>query len=268
MTDKINQVLVIGDVHGHADRLRALLEQERPHERGARVIQLGDLGHFGEHTMVGDLECWRMALEGEVDTVLWGNHDRAVIDTRHMFGGYCSPPPETVEVINQVDGQGRLKLAEEAHGWLLTHAGLHPQIRYMPEAGEVDRTDPRALADWINTNPPSPFRPRLYGGSRSIVDAIGPHRGGGSTFGGVLWRDIQEKLYDGVPQVFGHSANRKHAVRGEADRWYCVDIGGKGDRPSEDCLAAIWLPSQEIVRVDLDLMTEEIRGDLSERDLL
>jgi hypothetical protein len=50
--------LVIGDVHGHLDRLTALLEQEEVIARNdsdgydrvnhdVRVVQVGDLGHFG-----------------------------------------------------------------------------------------------------------------------------------------------------------------------------------------------------------------------------
>lgn len=240
-------VLVVGDVHGHTHRLTALLEQEGTKDKDCYVVQLGDLGHFGRHTHHDDLRAWQMALEGVVDYVLWGNHDRAVIDSSHEFGGYDPPGPEPLHIMKTMEAEGRLLMAMEAHGWLLTHAGLHKAFKSVWRVPpEVDKADAGSIAGWLN-------RCNLdYEHRHEAIDNIGARRGGFSATGGVLWRDLTEKLYPDVPQVFGHSADKDHLVRGEEDKWYCVDIGGKGGRedPDAECLAGIWLPSQEIVRVD------------------
>lgn len=250
MSDDLSDhpVLVIGDVHGHVERLSALLEQERVKDRDCRVVQLGDLGHFGRETRAADLMAWNLAYEGAIDYVLWGNHDRAVLDRYHEFGGFSAPGPEPLHIMKTMEAQGRLLIALDAHGWLLTHAGLHAAVRSAWKCpADVDLTSAASLAGWLN---------RLQFDSEhrhDVIDAISGRRGGWSAAGGVLWRDIDEKLYTGVPQIFGHSADHRRRTRGEKDKWYCLDIGGKGgpDDPEADCLAGIWLPSQEIVRVDL-----------------
>lgn len=235
-------------MHGHIDRLEALLDKADPKGQDARIIQLGDLGHFGYDTQFGDTEAWHCACKGLVDLVLWGNHDRAVVDANHKFGGYCPPAAEIKHMMRTMESEGRLQFAEEAHGWLLTHAGLHKAIEFqgVPEES-MDLHDARSIADWIN-NQAKLDRPH------PVMDAVGRERGGSSPHGGILWRDITEPLWDGVPQVFGHSASTFHVVRGDEGEWYCIDIGGKGGSSDLDanCLAGIWLPSQEIVRVDME----------------
>lgn len=236
---------VIGDVHGHVDRLEALLLKAETAQRDCIVVQLGDLGHFGNNaSRTGDMMAWQLAFEGVIDFVLWGNHDRAVIDASHMFRGYQEPDPTTRHIMKSVELQDRLLMAYEAHGWLLTHAGLHAQFKHMKM--DIDKTDPRGIADHMN-------RLMRTGGRQPLFDAISGHRGGWLAWGGVLWRDIGEKLYTGVPQVFGHSASPKRKVRGQKDKWWCIDVGGKGGPtdPGGDCLVGMWLPSQELVRVDL-----------------
>lgn len=258
MEDK--PVLVVGDVHGNLHRLTALLEKASTGPPSAPtedflVVQLGDLGHHGGHTKWQDREIFeRVYKNGLVDVLLWGNHDRAIIDRKHLFGGYDSPFPETVHIINTMQYDGRLRLAYSAHGWLITHAGLHAQFGWLPLKVDVDREDPQAIADWLNS----------YDAGRSSnvapwINNVSGRRGGMQSFGGILWRDVSEKLYTKVPQVFGHSASSQHVVRGERDQWYCVDIGGRPTAsPSDaDCLAGIWLPSQEIVQVD----QREVWGD-------
>lgn len=251
-------VFVIGDVHGHLDRLEALLLKAGCNEKDCYVVQLGDLGHFGGRhgSPTGDLLCWQMFRDGGLDYVLWGNHDRAVVDPRHHFGGYEAPKgPEIKHIMKLMAAEGRLLLAIEAHGWLLTHAGLHAQFKY--NTVPFDKTDVGAIADWINLHPvdEDPEDRTLT----AVVNAIGGKRGGWSPYGGILWRDISEKLF-GVPQVFGHSASYKRKIRGQAKDWWCIDIGGKGGRedPKGNCLAGIWLPSQEVVRVDLEEVPNQV----------
>lgn len=234
---------VIGDVHGHLDRLVRLL-----HKAGfidangdptaqaniVRVVQLGDLGHYGFDSKDNDLATWRAVQKYDWFHVLMGNHDMCVFDVdRHGFRGYDYPHAETVELMR---AKG-LSFATAANGYLLTHAGLHPA--YVPLSKEaaaeglVDRA--KFMAALINLT--------CQGADFTVPvrDDIASYRGGLATQGGVLWRDVREALSD-IPQVFGHT--RAHNVRRIADSW-CVDIAEK----DSDMLAGIWLPSCKVVTV-------------------
>lgn len=279
MTDK--ETLIIGDVHGHFNRLEALLTQEGIIGRcedcsglgdnetntgfctacngdGVRrinydvfVLQLGDLGHFGPESLERDRLCYQKADEWDLD-ILWGNHDRAVIDDRHLFNGYFQPEPETIQVMRKLSREKRIKLAFSAHGHLVTHAGLHAQFKHTPSETSVDKYDALATAEYINNI--DWMNPKMSE-TFALRDAISPFRGGASQVGGILWRDWKENLWNGFPQIFGHSASSQHIVRSvEAGdiTHYDIDVGGRDGRMGDECLAGIYLPSKKIVRVDLD----------------
>lgn len=248
--------LVIGDVHGHFDRLEALLLQEgilddvlvdgwKP--RGnyeVEVIQLGDLGHFGKTgSPNGDRLCYEAAIDHNyLDLVLWGNHDRFVVDTNHAFGGCEFPDDQTRDALARLYRDGRMVLSAARHGCLLTHAGLHRFFKHNHAEG-VDKTDPQAVSDYINDVVNQMDRSEK---ERGIIDAISLYRGGGANAGGILWRDANERLYDGFPQVFGHSKGPKVRYYDYAKSW-CVDIGS----PDNGRLAGIWLPEGRVVEVNL-----------------
>jgi hypothetical protein len=309
--------LVIGDIHGHLDRLEALLRQEGLLDRcdhcegsgliwepcecyecefedkhgteidcancegdgwartsePAEIVLLGDVGHFGQGgSPTGDILTWVAAVRW-ADVILWGNHDRAVVDYHHAFGGFMQPGPEPRHWFARARREGKLKLAHTSHGYLFTHAGLHHAFKDQRVPSHI-KEDVNEFCHWVNQfeNPDAFSRnnmpdPNLLG----VVQNVGSRRGGRGS-GGILWRDISEKLYDRWPQVFGHSADHKeHAVRycgktgytrDYAVAWasrldpdkplsYCVDVGGKGDKPGDNCLAGVWLPEGRIVRVDL-----------------
>lgn len=309
--------LVIGDLHGHLDRLEALLKQEGLLDRceecegtgqgfeicgcyqceygniaghgeyecgqcdgtgwartkkPAEIILVGDIGHFGMDprpngqrvpgSATADLLTWRAALTW-ADVILWGNHDRALVSNRHAFGGYIKPNPEVYRVIEDARFIGKLKLAHVAHGFLITHAGLHLGFKDQNVDEDLKR-DPQAFADWINEAEDESVE-GLDKNQIGIRDAIGNKRGGYGS-GGILWRDVTEKLYP-FRQVFGHSADHaERAVRycakhsytrnpwaavGFENMSYCIDIGGPDGFAGAACLAGIWLPEERIVRVDL-----------------
>jgi len=300
----MDDTFVIGDVHGHLDRLEALLKQEgfvvwceycqgsgthtavpytpdgivdeecehchgdgwRRDRKNVTIVQLGDLGHMGEENRTGDLLCYRFAYHGWIDIVLWGNHDRYAMDEHHAFRGCMKPNPETRHFMNALHRERRYRLAHEAHGFLLTHAGLALAFRDQKVPDHL-KTDPWAFVDWINGEDyeflvNSECDPQAV----AIRDAVGHKRGGSSKVGGILWRDISEKLYPGFRQIFGHSADPRHELRycwqngysrsksvqyGSGLPSYCIDIGGKGDWPGESCLMGMYLPSEKIARVDL-----------------
>lgn len=269
-------VLAIGDCHGHLDRLEALLLQEGiigpcslcegsgdlgvnssmsfcPACDGngtARlnhdvvVVQLGDLGHFGvTGSPTGDDMIYQYA-DKWIDVFLWGNHDRAVLHSSHAFSGYLRPLPQTIHRMRLLMHEGRYKLAYAAHGFLLTHAGLHKQFKYN-NVFELLKIDPAAMAFWLNEEDSreDDQQPMEF---MAIRDAIGRHRGGASPFGGILWRDASESLFQGYRQIFGHSAKDKvrkyQTPRGYS---YCIDVG----QANNGRLAAIWLPEERIVEV-------------------
>lgn len=233
--------LVIGDVHGHADRLQELLEQEgivegrERTDRDCEVVQLGDLGHFGVDTQARDYEAYVQAQQW-IDVVLWGNHDRGPIDPdHHVFVGMGQPWPETAQIRDRLEREGRLRLAHASHGFLLTHAGLHPT--YLPDG---KRRSAEELAAWLEST-----YPRIR-----AIDGVATKRGGLDPAGGILWRDDREELEASVKQIFGHTSREWiRAYRTDAGGpSYCIDIGNKNNGK----LAGIWLPEERVVTVGGD----------------
>jgi hypothetical protein len=208
------------------------------------VVQLGDLGHFGQDTQAKDRSMW-MAAPSWLDVILWGNHDRAVWDGRHHFGGYSKPFPETYDLIKQYQGEGKLRLAHEAHGFLLTHAGLHSAYKHnkAPQTGAAD------TVKWLLAHEAEDSQDPEF---LAIRDNIGARRGGRATAGGILWRDASESLYPAYRQVFGHSAKDESATRAYQSKGvgdsYCIDVGNKYNGR----LKGIWLPECRVVEIKLE----------------
>jgi hypothetical protein len=240
----MKRTFVVGDVHGSIERLIELLlkagcmRETYPNSDmqidwdgykmnpGIEVVQVGDLGDFGQQDPTRDWMCYTFARALGI-TVLMGNHDAACFDTlSHSFRGYRTPSFQTLMVMRKVSP----KLAVARSGYLITHAGLHPS--YMP----VEAT-PEELALVLSS-----------AGQLPVVTDIGPPRGGFAKQGGILWRDDREDLYD-VPQIYGHTSGmmRKHG------RSYCIDVGNK----TNGSLAGIWLDTQQIVAIGPDAKMHE-----------
>jgi hypothetical protein len=247
------RVLAVGDTHGHLDRLEALLKQEGILEDcpdsgvirtnfDVEIIHLGDVGHYGSDTQAYDRVIWEYAAKW-IDVILWGNHDRAVIDGRHFFMGYQKPFPETVKAVERARKSGQLRLAYEAHGFLLTHAGLHSSFKY----NNAPHDDVAALVKWLNALEKEDSQNEDF---LAIRDAISTSRGGRSNHGGILWRDASESLYKPFRQVFGHSSKEKVRTyqTGKTGDSFCVDTGTQFNGK----LNAIYLPDETVVEVKLD----------------
>lgn len=264
--------LVIGDVHGHLDRLEALLKQEgiigpcpecdgtggNPYcescegegitrtNEDVLVIQLGDLGHLGAENALADVLCYKYGSRW-LDYILWGNHDIASIDSNHRFRDYAPPYRETNSYMRMLFEEGRLFFAYETHGFLLTHAGLHAAFKHQPIDDHIKK-DLSTFVKWINQyNPFSSERFPLD--LIATINAIGYSRGGRSPHGGILWRDANEKLYPDFRQIFGHTSKDKvrkyHSNSGYS---YCIDVGDKNNGR----LVGIWLPDERIVEINLN----------------
>jgi len=217
------RAFVIGDIHGHANRLAELLDRAGVLTEGAEIILLGDVGQYDNETHERDLLTWQLVERLPNCTVLWGNHDYAnVKPDQHGFRGHDMAFPEVMEIIRRV----KPVFALERHGFLLTHAGIAP--RFGAPAG----TAPEIVAATINQCEGLP-----------AIDDISYRRGGFATQGGILWRDETEPLYD-VPQVFGHSQGDIRRFGTNRQSW-CIDVASKDNGE----LAGLWLPDMKIVAV-------------------
>lgn len=215
---------VIGDVHGHYRELQALLDKAGV-TPADDIVQLGDLGQFDAESMPGDALCYGLAHQYHM-RVLWGNHDLAVKDSHHTFRGYVQPPDGTIVIMDRVNPS----FAAARHGYLLTHAGLHPL--FYPAGGSAD-----AMAREINQVGEQHMR--------AIIDFISQYRGGFDPAGGVVWRDAREPLAD-IPQVFGHT---RGLVRRYGEHRFCIDVAEKGASTN---LVGLWLPEERLVAVGPD----------------
>lgn len=244
---------IVPDVHGHYDRLLALLVQEsivdpvteKRTNHDVEVVQLGDLGHFGKTgSPSGDFFCYEMA-DDWFDTILWGNHDRGVVDAKHRFNGFQHPNEATVNLMRNLSVSGKLRFAHATHGYLLTHAGLHPYFasaacRENERIPRAIQNNPESIANWINDNSHDKY------GTIQMIDAIGTLRGGRRPEGGILWRDAHEKLYPHVRQVFGHSKDKDvRTYYTKAGVNYCLDTGST----TNGRLNGFWLPENRLVEV-------------------
>jgi len=159
------KTLFVGDVHGCADELRALLERHRPEQ----VVLVGDLFTKGPDPA----GVWRVVEETGARSVL-GNHDARLLRAMDGF-----EDKHAAKVIAQLDKTGsawrswlrELPLFLEVGEWTVVHAGVHP-------SGNLDETC-REMAISMRQWPPDDKKnPRWwfnYVGERKIVfghDAI------------------------------------------------------------------------------------------------
>lgn len=289
------RTFVIGDVHGHFDRLEALLLQEgiigrcstcqgrgdtyhlgaepdgstdevviceicdgdglRRIDHDTFVVQLGDLAHLGGATgsPTGDQICYLYA-DRWLDLVLWGNHERALVDWQHGFSGYEYPGIHIEKKIEYLRKIGKMKVAAAAHGYLIVHAGVSSAFSNIAFdqgdaynfAAHLNDLGDRKL-DWLKDNPPrfseikNGQNLRVEAAQFSIIDDISFLRAGPAADGGVLWFDWdREPHLDGVPFKFicGHTAQYQDGEPKEDEygNWN-IDIGGK----YEARLCGLWL---------------------------
>jgi hypothetical protein len=230
------KTFVFGDVHGKLDMLLGLLvtagimdASGKRIDNSVRVISVGDLGNFSEDSRTEDYACYRFAAEHGIE-VLWGNHDRAVVDPHHKFSGYARPLQLTRDLMTRLD----MRLAAFAEGFLITHAGVHPgYVPYLP----TDRDVVQHMYNVIQKHSDDLTYP--------LIKDIGTTRGGPDTQGGLLWRDADREKLARFPQVFGHT--KGYVRRFNQGQSICIDAGvRKGN------LAGVWLPSMTVVAIGPD----------------
>lgn len=229
-------VFAIGDVHGKHELLAKLLRKAgicdvsgKRTNFDVEVVCVGDLGNFTFSDVTDDLHVYEdMHSRDLLDISLWGNHDWAEFCYKTLrFNNYSPALPETRMIMNRLEREGRLIYAFSRHGYLLTHAGLHPKF-VEQDADMTAEEVAENINETIQDNPATP-----------LSAYIPKERGGASSFGGILWRDEKEPLAENWPQIFGHSRGKK--VRQFNGNSYCIDVPYK--------LTGMWLPTLEIVQI-------------------
>jgi len=238
-----------GDTHGHKDRMLGLLVQEGFANKDGKRLQnerflfhCGDVIHSGRgQSAADDLETVKLA-EQLYNKICWGNHDYACVDGSAKFTGYEEPLPETKTLLNKMEREGKLVFAIAVDGFLITHAGIHPEFEKMLPS------DPVAAAEAINYS---------IDRNDALFTSPGPIRGGWSNSypGGILWRDYSEDISDKWPQIFGHSSNSQvrtdRVMHDKNDNplpedkhfsHYCIDVGNADNGE----LAGIYTDTKQI----------------------
>jgi hypothetical protein len=209
--------IVIGDVHARPELLHKLLTRlgvldSRDRRRnGFWIVQVGDLLDR-RATPNENLITARLAVE-VLDVVLAGNHEVEMLASRRPAHGAA---------LATLAARGWPQAAAEVCGWLVSHAGVHPELTHgLPDgadecAAEINdrwhRRAPEGIAD-------------------PLFDWVGPARGGVSPYGGLFWSAGSEWPPRGRTawgQICGHAPqSRPRLVAGP--RWL-IDVGGRGSR--------------------------------------
>ena len=145
------QTLFIGDVHGCAEELAALLAQAR----ATRIILLGDLFTKGPDPD----GVWALIQQHPIEAIL-GNHDDFVLRRWDQRGQRLAPP-------DAIDWLRALPLTLAGPGWLAIHAGLCPAA---PHLAATSRQQALHLRRWPDDSDEAhPFWWQLYDGAPLIL---------------------------------------------------------------------------------------------------
>ena len=179
--------VVIGDVHARVGALHALLREvgviDAKGRRRAKgcVVQVGDLLDRKADPKA-NLATAQLAVDA-LDIVLVGNHEWS------LFG-------ESDDALDLLATRGWPHAAAARDGWLVTHAGVHPEFaRDLPQ-------DADDCAAEINRRWNAKKRQR-----DPLFAAMGPARGGDDPHGGILWLHSDEwpsKQVTPWGQIAGH----------------------------------------------------------------
>ncbi len=209
------RTLIIPDLHHHVENAERWLSTQQYD----RVIFLGDyFDDFGDN--VSDARktaAWlRQRIETTQDVFLLGNHDAPYIypeNPQLYCPGFTKPKAAGIREILSPMHWKRLQLATLEQGWLISHAGFHPDwIRGVPlsELSTFCDTSMRRAARGV----PDP----LFGAGRD--------RYGSQSVGGPLWLDWASLVpLPGINQVVGHTPGSTVREKITPDsKNYCLDV--------------------------------------------
>jgi hypothetical protein len=208
--------LVIADVHARVEALRALLEHvgavdaRGRRRRGWWIVQVGDL--LDRRASAADnLATARLATES-LDVALVGNHEWRLL----------TEPGDHGAALATLAAHGWPHAAAACGDWLVTHAGVHPDLADGLSANAADS------ADEINHR----WQRTRHRRARDPLFAwVGPARGGPDPCGGIIWMHSDEWPADRVTpwgQIAGHVPQRQPRML-PGPRW-AIDTGARNGR--------------------------------------
>lgn len=188
-----------------------VLDPGRRRRDGFWVVQVGDL--LDRRASAGaNLRTARLAAQA-VDVVIAGNHESQML-------AECGSAHAAA--LAMLATRGWPHAAAELGGWLVTHAGVHPELSHgLPRSAG-------ACAAEINDEW---HRRSRLGAWHPLFDWVGPQRGGAAPYGGLFWSDASEwppQARTPWGQICGHMPQPRPRLL-PGPRWL-IDVGSRGTR--------------------------------------
>ena len=233
----MSRLLLIPDIHQDLTFLSRILDREKL-DRFDQIILMGDYFDARSEAFEGEMAT-RMTARFLLELVrqyrrkvrlLWGNHDIIYCRLREYVlrvgaEGIAREveDPELRETFQRTlwineswpgEMWARFEMAVKADGWLISHAGIHPD--FWPANPDPDNALSQLRDQWDSV-----IGDLFENEDHPLLEA-GQARGGALPAGGPVWCDWDEEFVDGIPfpQIVGHTpapAPRSHA------RSWCID---------------------------------------------
>jgi len=234
--------IVVGDIHGNVEKVRAFLGYRADQEH----VCLGDILDSFTESQERQLEAFLLLVKSDA-VLLWGNHDLHYLKVwPWICSGKQSMGTWREQYTNLVTRhRSRFKAAHAVDGWLCTHAGCNLTL-------QRGVTDVAELAGYLNAEfgkwakKPGHFQfpsGRLTTTPDSIFH-VGGSRGGSGEAGGIFWFDFRrDPGLAPVKQIFGHTECNEPVM---AENFVALDTTNNKEW--------VWLfdtEAGELVRLDL-----------------
>lgn len=201
--------IVLGDVHGNVEKVRAFLAYKPEVEH----VALGDYLDSYYEPPERQIQALTMLLDSDA-VLLWGNHELNYVDHAPWLSAeYQHGGEEPYNLLLEAH-INRFKAAHAVDGWLCTHAGVSEKIMKM-----VGDPDPATVADWLNSKMAKFVEDRKT--FMNVVFDIGHGREGSAAIGGIFWFDhLREYGLADCKQLFGHTAGKEVVQK---ENYICLD---------------------------------------------
>ena len=226
--------LIIGDIHHHTSLAETIA---RRYEATHTILFVGDYfdDFFDDANKSIETAQWLIASFQKPNRIhLLGNHDLhysplGALTLRpweyrkparlYLCSGYEQSKDKAINSVLSPADWDQLKLHHLAHGWHVTHAGLHPHWFQESSLEETQKGILSKIQKAEEASCKQEFHP--------LLGAAGMCRGGDCPAGGIMWHDhLREATpMPGIRQVYGHTPTREGILRLEENRGVniCVD---------------------------------------------
>ena len=214
--------LIVGDIHNKVEKAESIM---RAFDATHTIVQVGDV-FDAFHDTPEDAQYTAEWLKHSITKTnrihLLGNHDlpyhpcSTAGALMYDCPGYSKEKHAAVKKVMAFKDWEHLHIYHVAHGWLVTHAGLHPRFLY-------DTKNPLEKALVALRRTTERFENRLWD---YLLGGIGMARCGHDQTGGVVWLDHFEeaKAIEGLNQVYGHSPTQNaHILYAETTQNVNID---------------------------------------------